>query len=59
MFRFVLVVGLVLGVAMDAGAQATFLDNVPIVYVATPRPVQPARVGPTPPVIKSRDIKKP
>ena len=30
MFRFVLVVGLVLGVAMDAGAQATSLDNVPI-----------------------------
>lgn len=38
------------------------LDGVPhadIVYVATPRPVQPARVGPTPPVITSEDIKKP
>lgn len=35
------------------------VQHADIVYVATPRPVQPARVGPTPPVITSEDIKKP
>ena len=44
---------------VEAQIELDGIEHADIVYVATPRPVQPARVGPTPPVITSEDIKKP
>jgi len=44
---------------VEAQIELDGVKHADIVYVATPRPVQPARVGPVPPVITSEDVKKP
>lgn len=44
---------------VEAQIELDGVKHADIVYVATPRPVQPARVGPIPPVITSEEIKKP
>lgn len=44
---------------VEAQIELDGIKHADIVYVATPRPVQPARIGAPPPVITSEDIKKP